>query len=133
MINTFILAALLILGWSQAQDSHATEQVAEPEVIYDSLVSLPLDPESFRGMLRHPSLFEEIPEAIIISIVCYTDGHGELRVLAGWGDFVRTLTDDGKFELNQFMVNLGTYACEQALEAHNADNIIREGEPVWYL
>jgi len=129
MIHTYVLIAMLILGWGQAQDSHADE----PVKIYEDLVSVPLDPEAFRGYLRHPAFFEEVPEAIVISIVCYTDGNGKLAVLSPWADFISTLTYDGKYLINKYMVELGSYACTQALEVWNATDIIDESKPVWHL
>lgn len=135
MIPTYVVLAMLILGWSVVQDAHSEEAPPTQEVvkIYDSLVSLPVDPEAFKEYLRHPSFYEEIPEAIIVDVVCYSDGNGRISVLSGWRDFIRTLTDDGKFLINEYMVGLGNYACSQAMEVWNATDIIDESKPVWYL
>ena len=90
-------------------------------------------PEETRGYL-HPEYSETLlPEAIIVTILCYSNGSWKMYQSDGNSALWNRLTYDGGYYLNDLVVAVAHATCEMELERYYGPHDVRnESRRTWY-
>ena len=90
-------------------------------------------PEETRGYL-YPEYSETLlPEAIIVTILCYSNGAWKMYQSDGNETLWHSLTLDGGYYLNDLVVKVAHATCEMELERYYGPTDVRnESRRTWY-
>lgn len=129
----FVIALLYPI--SKAHSAEPGVRPVDVETILDVHRSLDLDVEKFRGYLRPGYEETDLPEAIIVRVVCYSDGSGHMFATPLTSDLWRVITTDGQFELNSQLLNkVGLPTCaEEEERRYGPPYPYDESKPTWAL
>ena len=130
IIALSILVALGIVPSAYSYEPLPTDKV---EQFIDIHRSIPVA-ENFREYLRPE--YEDIllPEAIIVRVVCFSDGSGQMFSTSSGEEIWHQLTKQGALELNTVAVAIGEATCAKEWEVYyGPQSLHRESKRSWYL
>ena len=129
MIALLLTAVLFV----SAVDAVAYEEPPYPtEVIHKEQITMDLNISNYKGLLRREADADIMPDAVIGTVECSSDGSGEITLLGGFKEVWTLFTTSGMFVLNNDMVTIASKICDEKLEEHYGYSD-REGPAAWYF
>lgn len=130
-----LLIAFYIIMAVQNAEAYEPVPTDEVEQFVDIHRSIPIDLEKFRGYLRPGYEETLLPEAVIVRVVCFSDGSGEMYSVDNKEEAIwNKLTSEGASELNDVAIEIGSSTCEYEWEQYYGPKPLhREGQRSWYL
>jgi hypothetical protein len=128
-----VLSILVGLGIVPSAYSYEPLPTESVEQFIDIHRSIPIA-EQFREYLRPEYEDTLLPEAIIVRIVCYSDGSGQMFSVGDGEEIWHQLTKQGALELNAIAVKIGEATCTKEWEVYYGPRSLhRESKRSWYL
>jgi len=111
------------------------DRPAEVEQILDIHRSHTVDTVKFREYLRPGYEETLVPEAIIVGVICYSDGSGYVYSTPITTEFWRSLTWEGQLELNdELLEHVGYPTCAKEQEDRYGPSYpYAQSNPAWTL